>query len=406
MTILERFLKYISINTTSNPKKEDNPSTKEQLNLANALIAELIELNIDEINFDPKHCYVYAKLKGNQDLPKIGFVAHLDTSPDAKGENINPKITYNYDGKDIMLNESTVLSPKDYPDLKNHIGKTIITTDGTTLLGSDDKAGIAEIMQMLTHFATTKDNHGDIFVCFTPDEEIGLGTKNLNYNIFKPDFAYTVDGSTIGELSYENFNAATIDITIKGNNIHTGYAKDKMINAGRIATIINSLLPDEIPENTEGYQGFYYLQKIEGNSSFATMQYLIRDFDITNFEYRKQILESIVSELNDRYKDSIKVNIKDTYYNMKKTIDKHPELIETTIKAMKDVNVTPIITPIRGGTDGANISESGIACPNIGTGAHNFHSIYEYVCLEDMEKTTEVLVSIVNKFSKNKVLQK
>ena len=402
MTLLERFLKYISIDTKSDPSKKTTPSTKGQLELAKVLVKELNDLNADDIYFDENNCYVYAKIKGNDELPKIGFISHLDTSPDASGNDIDPRIINNYNGKNIKLNSNIKLKVNDNKDLKNHVGKTLITTRGDTLLGADDKAGVAEIMQMIETIKNTEINHGDIYVCFTPDEEIGNGTLNLDYEKFSPDFAYTVDGSTVGELSYENFNAATVKIDIKGINTHTGTAKGKMINAIQLATMINSLLPNERPENTEGYEGFYHLQDLSGDVSKAHMKYLIRDFDQDNFAKRKLILHEIIKRLNKKYNDCIEMNIKDTYYNMGNVISKNSDVITETKRAIKDCGIEPLIKPIRGGTDGARITQNGILCPNIGTGGHNFHSIYEYVTLEDMEKSVEILVSIIKRFSNSK----
>lgn len=400
MDILERFLKYVSIDTTSDSSKVETPSTNGQFKLANILIEELKKLNMDMIHYDKDHCYVYALLKGNDELPKIGFIAHLDTSEDASGKNIEPNIIHNYDGHDIKLNDNVILSPKIYPDLNNHVGKTLITSKGKTLLGSDDKAGIAEIMDMLQHFSNSSEEHGDIFICFTPDEEIGLGTLHFDQKYFNPNFAYTVDGSSLGEFSYENFNAATATIHINGISTHCGEAKGIMINAGRIATIINSLLPNEIPENTENYEGFFHLDEISGNVSHATMKYLIRDFDKDNFEKRKQVLSTIIEKLNKKYNNCIELRINDTYHNMMEIISKEYCLIKSTLKAISDLQIIPQVIPIRGGTDGTEISFKGIPCPNLGTGGHNFHSIYEYICLEDMEKASEILVSIVKQISK------
>lgn len=406
MNILERFLKYVSIDTTSNSLMLDTPSTEGQIEFAKLLIKELYELNLDTVYFDSQHCYVYGVLKGNSNLPKIGFVSHMDTSEDASGKNIHPNIIYNYDGCDIILTDDIVLSPDVYPDLKNHIGKTLITTDGKTLLGADDKAGIAEIMDMLQYFINSNEEHGDIFVCFTPDEEIGLGCSHFDKNYFRPDFAYTVDGSSLGEFSYENFNAATATININGISTHCGSAKGIMINAGRIATIINSLLPNEIPENTENYEGFFHLDEITGNISNATMKYLIRDFDKNNFEQRKQILITIIDELNKKYNNCIELNIRDTYHNMFEVINNNEILIQNTLLAISDLEIKPTVIPIRGGTDGTEISFQGIPCPNLGTGGHNFHSVYEYICLEDMEKASQILASIVKQFSKNNIKRK
>jgi len=406
MNILERFFKYISIDTTSDPSKSDTPSTKGQIELAKLLVEELKKINADMIHYDDKHCYIYALIKGNENLPKIGFISHLDTSDGAKGKNINPNIIYNYDGSEVTLSNNLKLSPDVYPDLKNHIGKTLITTDGTTLLGSDDKAGIAEIMNMLQHFYNSTEEHGDILVCFTPDEEIGLGTLHFDRNYFNPDFAFTVDGSDLGEFSYENFNAATAIINIKGVSTHCGSAKGIMINAGRIATLINSLLPYEIPENTSDYQGFFHLEQIKGNVDSASMEYLIRDFDKNNFENRKKQLSIIVERLNKEYNNCIELTIKDTYYNMYEVINLEKDLIKNTLDAISELEISPKVIPIRGGTDGTQISFEGIPCPNLGTGGHNFHSVYEYICLEDMEKASEILISIVKQFSKNNIKRK
>ena len=401
MSILERFLEYVSIDTTSDSSKTDTPSTEGQKTLAKLLIKEMEKLNLYNIYYYQQHCYLYALLKGREDLPKIGFVSHLDTSENAVGKNIKPNIIYNYKGENIILNDNIIISAYDYPDLKNHIGKTLITADGRTLLGADDKAGIAEIMQMLQYFSRFQDEHGDIFVCFTPDEEIGLGTLHLDKDYFHPDFAYTVDGCGLGEVSYENFNAATAIINIKGVATHCGSAKGKMINAIRIATLINCMLPEELPETTENYEGFFHLEEINGNVSKANMKYLIRDFNLENFEKRKQLLFSIVSKINQKYNNCVNLDIKDTYYNMFNIVNNKKDLIRNTLVSISNADVNSKVVPIRGGTDGANISFDGIPCPNLGTGGHNFHSVYEYVCLEDMQKTSEILISIVKQFSKN-----
>jgi len=408
MTVLERFLNYIDIDTTSDSKKDDTPSTQGQVTLARQLVEELLDIGIMNIYYDADHCYLYAKIVGNKDLPSVGFVSHLDTSESASGKNINPIIVENYDGKDIQLNEFTTLSSEKYPDLKNHIGKTLITTDGTTLLGADDKAGIAEIMQMLEYYMNTDEEHGDIYVCFTPDEEIGLGTKHLDLIHFNPDVAYTVDGNSLGEISYENFNAATATITIEGVPTHTGYAKGKMENSLKAALDINLLLPaDEVPERTEGYQGFYHLQKVTGTVAKTTMIYLIRDFDKELLEQRVEDLEKIIDTIRTEYNNiPIRLDVEYTYSNMKKAIEKNPVLVDKTKEIMNSNGITPITKPIRGGTDGADISFKGIPCPNLGTGGHNYHSIYEYIAVEDMEKTTELLISLVRELSKTKEIQK
>lgn len=400
MNILERFFKYVAIDTTSDSSKEYTPSTDNQRKLAELLVAELIDLNIN-VHYDNEHCYVYGKLNGDSSLPSIGFISHLDTSEDSKGSNIKPNIIDNYSGNDIVLNDTVILSVSENPDLKNHVGKTLITTDGTTLLGADDKAGIAEIMDMLQTLYNEDFKHGDIFVCFTPDEEIGLGAEHIDKEYFHPRFAYTVDGSSVGEFSYENFNAATATIDIKGIVHHLGYAKDKLVNAVHVATIINSLLPDEVPENSEDRKGYFCLMNVTGNLGEAKMKYLIRDFDMDNFKKRKDILKAIVEKLNQKYKSCISLDITDTYLNMLQVIEKEPLLISGTLEAISNTGIEPFILPIRGGTDGCIISYMGIPCPNLGTGGHNFHSVYEYICLEDMMKVSEILLSIVRNFSKD-----
>lgn len=397
----ERFLKYISIDTTSDSSKYDTPSTYGQLELANVIYNELLELKV-ETYFDKDKCYLYAKIKGNPDLPKVGFVSHFDTSQTVSGKNIKYKIIENYNGKDIILNEKTILSTSEYKELNDHIGKTIITTSGDTLLGADDKAGLAEIMEMINHFSE-ENNNGDIFVCFTPDEEIGLGTENLDYSKFCPDYAYTVDGNKLGEISYENFNAATAKIKINGINTHAGYAKDKMINASRIATLISNLLPEEYPENTSGYEGFFHLTELSGNVSLCKMKYLIRDFDNKNFNNRIETLELIIKELNFKFNNCIELEICKSYSNMHEIISKNKEVVDIALDVIKNLNIGSYILPIRGGTDGVTISFNGIPCPNIGTGGYNFHSIYEYAVLEDMEKTVDILISIVDSFSNYKI---
>ena len=408
MTVLERFLNYIDIDTTSDSKKDDTPSTQGQVTLARQLVEELLDIGIMNIYYDADHCYLYAKIVGNKDLPSIGFVSHLDTSESASGKNINPIMVENYDGNDIPLNEFTTLSKEKYPDLNNHIGKTIITTDGTTLLGADDKAGIAEIMQMLEYYMKTDEEHGDIYVCFTPDEEIGLGTKHLDLIHFNPDVAYTVDGSSLGEISYENFNAATVTITIEGVPTHTGYAKGKMKNSLKAALDINLFLPDdEVPERTEGYEGFFHLQKVTGTVANAKMTYLIRDFDKKCLEQRIETLRNIINIVKKEYDNiPITLDVEYTYDNMNEVFKDNSVLIDKTKEIMNSNGITPITKPIRGGTDGVDISFKGIPCPNIGTGGHNFHSIYEYIAVEDMEKATELLISLVKGLSKTKEIQK
>lgn len=401
MDILERFLKYIKVPTTSDSQSNQVPSTETQKKLATILVEELKELEVDELYYDEKHCYIYALLKGTTPCSKIGFISHLDTSEEVTTENINPQIIQNYDGEDILLKENTLGSSK-FPDLKNHLGQTLITTDGNTLLGADDKAGIAEIMSMIEYFKETREPHGDIYIAFTSDEEIGKGAKYLDFSKFKAEYAYTVDGSTVGEICYENFNAATAKIKIEGVATHCGYAKNLMINSILIANMINNLLPNEIPANTEGYEGFYHLQEISGTVSYTTMKYLIRDFDFETFENRKKNLELIVERLNKKYNNCIKLEITDTYYNMKYDIEESPQVLEIAKDAIQRVGVSPMIETIRGGTDGASLSKKGLPCPNLGTGGHNFHSIYEYITVEDMEKTKEILIEIVKGYANYK----
>ena len=400
MDILDRFIKYIKIPTNSKSDIDKIPSTECQRNLAKNIVLELREMNLDEVYFDETNCYIYAILKGNERLPKIGFISHLDTSEEVSDENVNPKIIKNYDGKDVKLNDDVILKVDEFPDLKNHIGKTLITTDGTTLLGADDKSGIAEIMNMLEYFKNNKIDHGDIYVAFTPDEEVGRGTEKFDLGKFKVDFAYTVDGSSVGEISFENFNAATVKIDIKGISAHLGSAKNTMINSMLIANEIINNVPNERPENTDGRDGFYHLDSITGNCSNTKLQFKIRDFDLSNFNLRKKKFEEIVNNLNIKYNDCIKLVIEDTYYNMKEKIVKNIQVVDIAKEAMKNLNIEPQVLPIRGGTDGAELTYMGLACPNLGTGGHNFHSVYEYICLEDMVKSSEILIEIVKRSKK------
>lgn len=402
MDILERFFKYISVDTTSNSEKFKNPTSSGQRSLAKILVDDLAVINLDSLYFDEENCYVYGVLRGDSNLPSIGFVSHMDTSEDACGRNIKPNVITDYDGEDVVLSNGVVLSANDYPDLKKHVGKTLITTDGRTLLGADDKAGIVEIISAFEYFSKSNVSHGDLYFCFCPDEEIGLGTQNFDIKYFNPDYAYTVDGSSVGMLSYENFNAATANISVSGVSTHTGVAKNKMINAIRVANIICGLIPDEIPENTDGYEGFYHLNNMSGDVSNATIKYLIRDFDLEGLARRKEKVAQIVDDINSQYHDCVRLDLVDTYHNMRDIVMNNPNFIEITKNAINRVGVTPVIEPVRGGTDGTDISELGIPCPNLGTGGHNFHSVYEYICLEDMEKTVEILISIVNQFVKNK----
>ncbi len=403
MDLLTRFLKYVSIPTTSNSASNTTPSTQEQRVLASYLLEELKNLGVDSIDYDEEHCYIYACLNKNIETDsKIGFIAHMDTSEQANGDNIKPNIIENYDGDDIILEQDRI-NVIDNPDLKNHVGKTIITTDGTTLLGGDDKAGIAEIMTMLEYFKNTNEPHGDIYVAFTPDEEIGKGTTYFDLNKFKADFAYTVDGEYLGEISYENFNAADITIEINGVYIHPGYAKNKMVNSLLLANAIIDALPNETPANTEGKEGFFHLMKLSGEAHHTTMKYIIRDHDKVKFENRKQLLIFIIDQLNKKYNNRISLSIRDRYYNMYEIIQKNMDVVDIPIKSIEKLGITPIIKPIRGGTDGANLTFKGLPCPNIGTGSHNFHSTTEYAVLEDMEKVSEILINIVKDYSLNNI---
>ena len=395
MDILDRFIKYIKIPTNSKSDIDKIPSTECQRNLAENIVLELREMNLDEVYFDETNCYIYAILKGNERLPKIGFISHLDTSEEVSDENVNPKIIKNYDGKDVKLNDDVILKVDEFPDLKNHIGKTLITTDGTTLLGADDKSGIAEIMNMLEYFKNNKIDHGDIYVAFTPDEEVGRGTEKFDLGKFKVDFAYTVDGSSVGEISFENFNAATVKIDIKGISAHLGSAKNTMINSMLIANEIINNVPNERPENTDGRDGFYHLDSITGNCTNTKLQFKIRDFDLNNFKLRKKKFEEIVGNLNSKYNNCIKLVIEDTYYNMKEKITNNIQVVDLATEAMRKIDIEPQVVPIRGGTDGAELTYMGLNCPNLGTGGHNFHSIYEYICLEDMIKSSDILIEIV-----------
>lgn len=400
MAILDKFLRYISIPTNSNSETQVTPSTNAQWNLAKVLEQELKSIGMDEVYLDVEHCYVYAYLKGIQTAPKIGFISHIDTSEEVTDINVNPQIIENYNGESVKLNEEEILDVNKYPDLKNHAGKTLITTDGKTLLGADDKAGIAEIMTMLENIIKNNIEHGDIYIAFTPDEEIGEGTKYFDFSKFKADFAYTVDGSDLGEISYENFNAASVNINIKGISIHLGSAKGILVNSQLIANEIINLIPNELPETTEGYEGYYHLLSIEGNVSDTKMKFIIRDFERKSFENRKQVFYDIVNKLNEKYNNCITIEISDSYYNMSEVITQHMHLIENAKQAMRNVSVNPFIHEIRGGTDGASLARKGLPCPNLGTGGHNFHGIYEYICLEDMEKTAEVLQEIVKLYAK------
>ncbi len=407
MELLDRFLRYVKIDTQSDPQSETSPSTQKQFDLARLLVEELKQLGLQDARVD-EHCYVYATLPANTDrkLPTVGFIAHLDTSPDFSGAGVNPQIIENYDGKDIVLNkeQNIVLSPADFPELKNYTGKTLITTDGTTLLGADDKAGIAEIMTALEYLINHPEiEHGTVKVAFTPDEEIGRGTEHFDVEGFGADFAFTLDGGPLGELEYENFNAAEAKITIRGRNVHPGTAKNQMINSMLVAMEFNAMLPPaERPEHTEGYEGFYHLISFNGDVEQSKLHYIIRDHDREKFEQRKQLVRDIAEFLNKKYRRQIvDLEMKDQYYNMREKIEPVMYIIDLAKKAMQAAGVEPVVKPIRGGTDGAMLSYKGLPTPNIFTGGHNFHGRYEYIPLESMQKAVDTVVKIVELIAKN-----
>lgn len=399
--LIKRFVKYAKVHTTSNEDSETVPSTEIQKNLGKILVEDLKEIGLSDAYMDDKG-YVYATLKANTDkkLKKIGFIAHMDTSPAASGENVNPQIHRNYDGGDIVVNKekNIVLSPNEFSILSEKVGKTVITSDGTTLLGADDKAGITEIIEALKYIIESPQiEHSDIKVCFTPDEEVGRGADFFDVEGFNTDFAYTVDGGEIGELEYENFNASSVDVKIIGKSVHPGSAYNVMINAAAVATEFHSMVPqNEVPEKTKGYEGFYMLTYIGGEVDEAKLSYILRDFDLDGLNQRKAKIEEITKTLQQKYgEDRIIVEIKDSYYNMKEKIEPVMYIIDLAKKAMKDADVEPKTVPIRGGTDGARISYMGIPTPNLFTGGYNFHGYYEYAVAEEMEKAKEVIINIV-----------
>ena len=398
--LIDRFISYITIYTESDPTSDTTPSTECQWDLARKLAKELEEMGMSDVSIDDK-AYVMATLPSNvsHKVPAIGFISHFDTSPDFTGKDVKPQIIENYDGGDIILNkeENIVLSPSYFKDLKQYKGQTLITTDGTTLLGADDKAGITEIMEAMKYLiAHPEIKHGDLRVGFTPDEEIGRGAHHFDLEKFNAEWAYTMDGSQIGELEYENFNAAGAVITIEGKIVHPGYAKGKMVNSMYIATdFINALPKLETPEHTTGREGFYHLYSIDGSVDSTSLEYIIRDHDKKNFEARKEMIQEVASKLNKQLdKEVIKVTIKDQYFNMREKVEPVMHIVDIAEKAMKTLDITPIIKPIRGGTDGSQLSFMGLPCPNIFAGGHNFHGRYEYVPVESMIKATEVIVKI------------
>ena len=401
--ITKRFLSYVTIDTESDPNNPAFPSTEKQWDLAKFLVKELSDIGLNDITLD-ENCYVMATLPSNLDyeVPTIGFVSHIDTTPDYTGANVKPQIHHNYDGKDIILNEkeNIILSPSYFEDLLQYKGQTIITTDGSTLLGADDKAGITEIVSAMEYLIKHPEiKHGKIRICFTPDEEVGKGAHKFDVEKFGAEWAYTMDGSQIGELEYENFNAAGAKIIINGKIVHPGYAKGKMINSMTIASDFISRLPkNEVPESTEGYEGFFHLYQIDGKVEQTILHYIIRDHDKELFENRKDFINSVVSNLNKELgSDSIEIEISNQYYNMKEKVVPVMHIVDIAEEVMKDLNIIPLIKPIRGGTDGSQLSFMGLPCPNIFAGGHNFHGRYEYVPVESMMKATEVIVGISEK---------
>lgn len=398
MDITERFLNYTRFDTQSSEESDSVPSTSKQLVFAEYLKKELEDEGFSDVEMDEKG-YIYATLKSNskKNIPTIGFISHYDTSPDCSGKNVNPRIIRNYDGGDIVLSEGIISSPVKFPELLQHKGEDIIVTDGYTLLGADDKAGIAEIVQAMCWLRDHDEiEHGDIRVGFNPDEEIGMGAHHFDVEKFGCEWAYTMDGGDLGNLEYENFNAASAKIHIKGISVHPGYAKDKMVNANRLAAEFATMLPeDETPETTEAYEGFYHLLGIQANIENATLHYIIRDHDRERFEDRKDFIEDCVRRMNDKYGNgTVTAELKDQYYNMKEKIDPNMHVIDIVLKAMQDCGVPPKVEPIRGGTDGAQLSFKGLPCPNIFAGGVNFHGPYEFVSIQVMEKAMQVIVRI------------
>ena len=398
MDITERFLNYTKFDTQSAEVSDSVPSTAKQLVFAEYLKEELENEGFSDVELDEKG-YIYATLKSNtkQEVPTIGFISHYDTSPDCSGADIKPQIIRNYDGTDILLSEGIISSPTRFPELLQHVGEDLIVTDGHTLLGADDKAGIAEIVQAMCYLRDHKDiKHGDIRIAFNPDEEIGMGAHHFDVEKFGCDWAYTMDGGDVGELEFENFNAASAKIYIKGVSVHPGYAKGKMVNANALATEFAAMLPkDETPETTEGYQGFFHLLGIQSNIEEARMNYIIRDHDRERFEDRKRQMEQCAERMNERYGEGTVVcTVKDQYYNMKEKIDDQMHVIDLVVHAMQACGVAPKVKPIRGGTDGAQLSFRGLPCPNIFAGGINFHGPYEFVSIQSMEKAMQVIVKI------------
>jgi len=411
--VVERFLKYAKIDTQSKEVSDDSlenvfPSTDKQRKLARLLTEELAQMGASDLFYDETYCYVYATIPATieKEVPVLGLIAHMDTSPALSGENVNPRIINGYDGKDIVLNEEKgiILSVAAFPEIQEYIGKDLIVTDGLTLLGADDKAGISEIMALASYLLSHQDiRHGKIRIAFTPDEEVGAGVDHFDVKRFGADFAYTVDGGKLGELEYENFNAAGAKLTVNGLSVHPGDAKNKMKNALLLASEFHGLLPVfENPMYTEGYEGFFHLDALQGTVEKAVADYIIRDHDRDKFEEKKKKFLAAAQFMNEKYGEgTIEVDLKDSYYNMKEKIEPHMHLIENAKRAMEEFAVTPIVVPIRGGTDGARLSFMGLPCPNLCTGGHNFHGKYEYICVQSMETIVKILCKLVQIYAQD-----
>ena len=400
--VTDRFLRYVQIDTQSDEEGTGTPTTEKQHELARLLVEELTKMGAEEITYDKEHCYVYASIpatEGMEKKPVMGFISHMDTSPAVSGANVRPRIITAYDGEDIVLNSGLgiVMKTADFPELKEYQGKSLIVTDGTTLLGADDKAGVAEIMTMAEYLLSHRDvPHGKLRIGFTPDEEVGAGADHFDVELFSADCAYTVDGGKLWELEYENFNAAGARVTFHGRSVHPGDAKNKMKNALLTAMEFQGMLPvSENPMYTEKYEGFYHLDALNGDIERAVADYIIRDHSREKFEQKKALFEKAGAFLNEKYGEgTVEIELKDSYYNMKEIIEDHMELIDHAMEAMREAGVEPVVVPIRGGTDGARLSYMGLPCPNLCTGGHNFHGRFEYICIESMEAVVRILLNL------------
>ena len=400
--VTDRFLRYVQIDTQSDEEGTGTPTTEKQHELARLLVEELTKMGAEEITYDKEHCYVYASIpatEGMEKKPVMGFISHMDTSPAVSGANVRPRIITAYDGEDIVLNSGLgiVMKTADFPELKEYQGKSLIVTDGTTLLGADDKAGVAEIMTMAEYLLSHRDvPHGKLRIGFTPDEEVGAGADHFDVELFSADCAYTMDGGKLGELEYENFNAAGARVTFHGRSVHPGDAKNKMKNALLTAMEFQGMLPvSENPMYTEKYEGFYHLDALNGDIERAVADYIIRDHSREKFEQKKALFEKAGAFLNEKYGEgTVEIELKDSYYNMKEIIEDHMELIDHAMEAMREAGVEPVVVPIRGGTDGARLSYMGLPCPNLCTGGHNFHGRFEYICIESMEAVVRILLNL------------